>query len=148
MPGIDGAFQTGGLMTACTERLSFVQDSRHQPPASNRKHDMTSSVGFSNIRAVMKSTQRFQSWLQISNLALYLASNLKATGTKWEQKVLLPWVSWGTLGLHMLHLRRVPKSHHSYGRAACWLMHCCSLLGPAGAAVSAFLFCRTVAVVY
>ena len=29
----------------------------------------------------------------------------------------------GLLGLHKLHSQRVSKSHHSRGRAACWLLH-------------------------
>lgn len=40
----------------------------------------------------------------------------------------------------MLHLMRVSKSHYARGRAACWLLHRCTLFGPAGAAVRAFNF--------
>lgn len=53
-----------------------------------------------------------------------LASNLEATGTKWEEAVLLPVGILGHLGLHTAPLAEGLKSHHSRGRAACWLRHC------------------------
>lgn len=78
----------------------------------------------------------------MSSFELQLASNLEATGTKWEP-VRFPMGTLGHLGLHAAPLAEGLKSHHSRsGRAAAAQ---CSLRGPAGAAVSAFQFCRVVA---
>ena len=111
-------------------RLSFVQDSRHQPRAPNQKHDMTSSVGFSQcFRRRKVDTTNSES---IANLESYAAFSVKSKGY-WNEVGTRCSASVGILGhlgLHMLHPERVSQSYHSRGRAA----------------VRGVQFCRTVAV--
>jgi hypothetical protein len=144
--------QKGDVMTACmvfvhkTGQLSFVQDSRHQPRASPRKHDMTSGVGFcSDLRRRSVDTTNSKSIANLESCAVFSVESQgywNEVGTRCSASVGI----LGLLALHMLHPERVSKSHHSRGRAAGWPLHRCSLLGPAGGAVKAFQFCRTVAV--